>query len=377
VAIWSSSYDRELKDVFAVQEDIARSIATSLHMTLGLKPGESLVNERTKDPQLHDDYLRAVGLSRAFRADEAVELFNKVVARDPQFAPAWAGLAGAHQRALLGNLELRLGVIQEANDLVRDHLAKRDAAAEQAVKLDPDSADALCALGTTRSNRGDHIAAVDLKQRGVALDPDNPDCLQLMGLELARLGFAENAAGMMNHLLAIEPFVPVYRGNTARVLWAGGQTDTALRVMMKGGNPALLAQIYAAQGRYKEAADALAATPLPDNPVIARLGKTAVQLLRAAPRTAPPDSPELGTIDWVYLYAGAPERFMNSYETALRIGFQGGAPTVFEWAPEYHSIRQTARFKQWIRNSGIYAYWRTKGWPPQCHPTTSDDFECN
>ena len=69
VTIWSNSYDRQLRDVFAVQEDIARAVATSLHMTLGLKPGEELVNHRQIDPALHDQYLRAKNLVRSRRPD--------------------------------------------------------------------------------------------------------------------------------------------------------------------------------------------------------------------------------------------------------------------------------------------------------------------
>jgi hypothetical protein len=85
----------------------------------------------------------------------------------------------------------------------------------------------------------------------------------------------------------------------------------------------------------------------------------------------------LGILDWVYLYAGAPERFMNTYENQLRMGYLSGAPDGPEWAPAYRSIRQTERFKAWVRDSGILVYWRAKGWPPQCHPTTAEDFVCD
>ena len=59
--IWSENYDRELTDIFAIQEDIARTIATSLRMPLGLKPGENLVNNRSIDPESYQQFLRARG----------------------------------------------------------------------------------------------------------------------------------------------------------------------------------------------------------------------------------------------------------------------------------------------------------------------------
>src|SRR5947207_13771557 len=63
--VWTDSYDREMTDVFAIQEDIARAIATSLRMPLGLKPGERLVSNRGIDPESYQQYLRAKALVRA------------------------------------------------------------------------------------------------------------------------------------------------------------------------------------------------------------------------------------------------------------------------------------------------------------------------
>ena len=62
--IWAENYDRELTDIFAIQEDIARAITTSLRMPLGLKPGENLVNNRSIDTDSYQDYLRARALVR-------------------------------------------------------------------------------------------------------------------------------------------------------------------------------------------------------------------------------------------------------------------------------------------------------------------------
>src|SRR5579872_1216367 len=92
--VWAEDYDRELTDVFAIQEDIARAITASLHMTLGLKPGENLVNNRKIDSDSYDEFLRARGIfvSRTTGGNvrSAIPLFEGVVARNPSYAPAWA-----------------------------------------------------------------------------------------------------------------------------------------------------------------------------------------------------------------------------------------------------------------------------------------------
>ena len=381
--IWAENYDRDLTDVFAIQEDIARAITSSLHMTLGLKPGEQLVNQRQRDPALHDQYLRARNLVRARGAsvDQAITLLNDVVARDFNYAPGWAALALAYQAKRIQAEALVLTDLDNAKTFVRDMNARIEAAANQAIKLDPNQAEAWCALSVTRAGRGDHVSAVDLQRRGLAIDPDSPECLQ--NPELGTLGFVQELLPRRDHLLALEPFVPAFRDVTGRVLFAAGKNDAAAEVLKSalrpgGGADLVLAQVYAAEGRYRDATDVLDGWKT-GNPVVARVAATAARLLRALPAPAlPNERPELGALDWVYLYAGDPGRFMKTYEDHVQMQYAGGGlVSPMEWAPPYHGVRQTERFKIWVRDAGILTYWRARGWPPQCHPTTGDDFECN
>jgi TolB-like protein len=118
--LWTESYDRELKDVFAVQEDIAQAIAASLQVPLGLNAGQNLIANRTADTDSYQDYLRARGLlrTRGTSSREAIAVLEKVVARDPNFAPAWALLAYAYGLAP-GNLErTRIGSIEQARPAI-------------------------------------------------------------------------------------------------------------------------------------------------------------------------------------------------------------------------------------------------------------------
>jgi hypothetical protein len=67
---------------------------------------------------------------------------------------------------------------------------------------------------------------------------------------------------------------------------------------------------------------------------------------------------------------------MGAFEKGVRNGYQGGGSNGTQWAPTYAAVRKTERFKQYIRDAGILTYWRAKGWPERCHPTTGDDFAC-
>ena len=86
IRLWAETYDRQLTDIFQIQEDIARAIAAALRVPLGLSPGELLVPNRSIDLQAYDDYLRS-GARMHMHPDEAIALLEAVVARDPRFAP--------------------------------------------------------------------------------------------------------------------------------------------------------------------------------------------------------------------------------------------------------------------------------------------------
>src|SRR5262245_35221745 len=94
--VWTESYDRQLTGVFAIQEEIAQAIAGALRVPLGLQQGERLVANRTEDTASYQDYLRAKALVRSRGLQpltDATVLLEQVVARDPNYAPAWSLLA--------------------------------------------------------------------------------------------------------------------------------------------------------------------------------------------------------------------------------------------------------------------------------------------
>ncbi len=96
--LWSERYDRELKDVFAIQDEIARSIADRLKLTLGRERAEPLVNAGTKNLDAYQLYLkgRALLYRRGGAIPQAAECFDRAVKLDPDYALAWAGLADTY-----------------------------------------------------------------------------------------------------------------------------------------------------------------------------------------------------------------------------------------------------------------------------------------
>jgi adenylate cyclase len=382
---WSEIYDRELRDVFAVQEDIAHSIAAALHVPLGLKHGESLVSSRTSHLDSYQDYLRAKALVRARGPREsggpltqATKLLEQVVARDPNYAPAWAVLAQAYSLIPAFSPTQVGAPIEEFRRRIAESLIKAENAAARAIKLDPSNADGYIGLATVYTFRRQFIPAEDLFKKALSLDPANPDALQIYSVALATAGRLKDALPLRLRLRALEPFVPVFNAFTAQVLWLNGQDDAAIAMLETlprdtAFAATCLAQIHAAAGRFGEAADILVTAP----PGFYRpeAVETAAKLLRAAPVTArsPEQLPKLGPLSFVYLYVGAPERALEPAEDG-----DPDAPTaMLLWHPSAAAARKTERFKTLLLKTGMVAFWRERGWPDLCRAHGPDGFVCD
>jgi TolB-like protein len=101
--LWSETYDRELTDIFAIQDEIARSITDALAIELNLADaGQSLVPKSTDNMDAYDRYLEARGLIvQRIDFPRAIELLDEATRMDPQFAEGWAANAQAHPDAVL------------------------------------------------------------------------------------------------------------------------------------------------------------------------------------------------------------------------------------------------------------------------------------
>jgi adenylate cyclase len=370
--LWAENYDRELTGIFAIQEDIARAIATSLRMPLGLKPGENLVNNRSIDTDSYQQFLRAKALLLQGRPGqaEALKVLESLVARNPDYAPAWARLAEAYAHAIGA---VRRASVEELQRVKESYSPKWEAAVRRAIQLDPNSPDAnlgQAAFYDFISRR--YALAEDFYSKALALDPDIPDALEYHGEMLLTLGRVKEGLALSQRLQALEPFIPYYACEFAEALWLNGQDDAAIAILKDNrGRPGcragILPQIYASLGRYREAADLM------------KNVEDAARLLRTAPaKTAAPQSlPQLGPLNWIYLYIGVPERILEDWEEGAKAGFPLDQIGQYVWHPSYALLRKTERFKNLVRAGGYVDYWKVRGWPEFCHPTTGDDFACD
>lgn len=381
--LWAQNYDRNLTDMFHIQEDIAQAIAVSLSRPLGIAPGENPLSNRTKDGESYEASLRAKALIRSRRVNQindAIALLEKTVARNPDYAPAWALLGDAYRYVPRFDPMRLIGATEDAHITAEESLAKAEMAAKRAIMLDPDDAEGYLALASIAGARWNHALAVELQKKALALDPEHPDGLNGYGIRLAELGYLKRAVATKEHLQAIEPYVPAFRSTFSMILWASGQTQAAISINRgpPEGSDVMAALFYASDGRFKEAADTLQYASLED-PVYEPLRDAAVRLLRAKQDGAPvpKDLPFFGRAGWLYLYTDTPERVLEYHEGNLKLGVHGSIEVVELWGPAFAPIRKTERFKKFVSDAGFVDFWRASGWPDLCRPVGTEDFACD
>jgi len=204
--LWSSTFENDGGDAFAVQDEVTRGVVAGLSLQLGGSALAASQAGRTKDPEAHDLYLR--GLAAANAASEAdlrraLELYQQAIARDADFALAYAGMAWVHI------------FLADAYVPPIEAYAKAKAAAQAALQRDNQLADAhaLVAYATFGSDWGDP-ATIDREfHLALELDPNSANTLNLLGTYRCFGGRTDEAlreldrAGQLDPLSPLAPFL--------------------------------------------------------------------------------------------------------------------------------------------------------------------------
>ena len=280
--LWSETYDRELDDIFKVQDEIARAVIKSLKI--------SLFGSAPQPPNAANSQAYALYLQGRYFADrswdpaterKAVDLLQQAVRLDPSYARAWATLAGLYtQEATNGMrpaIEGRDTALRAADsaiafgpDLPETHMAKAKinyyldwdwaaAGAEinNARALDPTNSDALNGEAILADALGRNEDALRLRQQAIALDPLSPSKYFSLGRTYLKLGRPVDAEASFRRSLDLNPNGPFLHWNIALALLLRGEHAAALAEMQRETiAPAQLvgfALIYHAMGKAPEA----------------------------------------------------------------------------------------------------------------------------
>ena len=318
--LWSGSYDEPFTDIFTVQDTIAGRVRAALLPEMGAR--QSTLPRHTTDPEAYQLYIngrfyREMSAEAGLR--RAIEYFEQAIARDPDFAAAYAGLADAHSTLAIFGAEPP-----------REAFPRAQQAVARALELAPN-------LGAAHAARG-HIrfvyehdwagAEADLL-RAIELEPGYASAHQFLGLLYAELGRFEEGLHHMRHATALEPSRPMLSAVLGMVLVYQRRYDEAIAQLHKTleMDPDLptahtyLAMAYARRGDYEEAERHLAKVRTPTPGSFGYRGQ--IHALKGQRLEALREIEKLKAL--------SRERFVPSYDIATIYAALGDVDQAFIW----------------------------------------------
>jgi TolB-like protein/Tfp pilus assembly protein PilF len=387
--LWSESYDGDLKDVFALQEKIARAITDQLQVVLEGEQKTRLVPVSTSNPEAYSLYLQATSIfdrRDAPHFSDAVSALQQAIALDPKYARAYSRLATIY--TAMGSY---IQVDPEKNN------ALAIAEANAALALDPSLAEPHAALGLTYGKQpGGYVRQREEFERAIALDPDDVISNFWFGLSLVMSGYRAAGIARFDHALAVDPMMPNvvrWRGimyhfdgddvraeqylNRARsfglliadreladIAFQRGDTSAAIRKWSDGtryllrGLPPGSPEIVSA-GVFGDASARARALALLDD----YLSKPRPQLTQVT-----------GMVPLALARLGQPSRAL-----ALELDSPIGDSSDFfalMWSPQGKPMRALPEFPAFLRKMGLYALWDQYGPPDLCSKNDQGDYVC-
>ena len=325
--IWAERYDRTLQDVFAVQEEIASSIAAALRVALTPTESQKLLRDRPEDVRAYDLYLKGRALYGKYTPDsmrEALRLFEQATQLEPNYALAWAGIGDCYGQML------QWGTSTRPEELAKLGLE----AARRAISIDPNLPEAHKAEGLVLKMTGEYERSDEANERAIRANPRfNPSWINLgvRAFERCDLAQAERrmrravendpqdvfALNWLSQILLLtgrddEAFATIYRtigitqeqfhvtnayAHLAALHFQRGDLPGARRALVEGraagarvsAMQVLEAKIAAATGQLEEAGRLLTLVEsAPDLPPIPIVWAVEVSLLRNEPERARP-----------------------------------------------------------------------------------------
>ncbi len=373
--LWSETYDRELEDIFAIQEEISTHIVEALQVALGAGEVKAMADagSPTDNLEAYELYLKG----RYFwqrRGEEnirnAIDYLKKAIALDPAFARAWSALAAAY--ITLPTYSSEPWTWPEWFDEARD-------AAERALALDDTQADAYAVLGDVTRGANRWAQAEEYYLAAIQNEPKNVTGHLWYAEFLLCVGRLEDALRHNEIALELDPLSPGANINLASNYMALGRSDDAVSLARMGAKlghawgHGLIGLMHMRRGEYAEAESAfdIVSEAFGGLPVV--FSMAAKSLAAGTPQQAVAALPDLpveqvwpaGVVHSLVLLGAIDEAYDYLSEHFDKIG---GNDWFMLWGPEMAPFRQHPRFQGLVERLGLLDYWRAATWPDLCQP---------
>ena len=371
--IWSDTFDRELVDIFSIQDEIANAIVTALSAELGILQGTPAISvtKATENLDAYELYLKARGffLERQ-QLEESVALYERAVELDPGFARAWAGLAAVY------------AVVESWGITGRDWDSLAIEAAERALELDPGLSTPWAVMGQIAENNGDYISSMANLDRAIQLDSANATNFLWRGISYSTLGFQADAIEDYKHCLEIDPAYANCKRHLALAYMIVNENELALSLIEQVAKYGF--SVFGFQAQYLQRLISmdhrLAATMILLSPLDYDLTFPATAVLDAM--EFPERDHRRGLeelLNWIEKSGSTPAKFSVPFVSfkAYHLAEIFGDQVRWVWLRENTGFKTSEYFAPLMNKLGASAYWREKGFPPNCRPLGKEDFECD
>ncbi len=325
--LWSERYDRELEDVFAIQDDISQAIVKALRVILTEGEKKAIEKARTVSVQAYDYYLRGRQYFHQWRrksVEYARQMFNRAIEIDPDYALAHAGVADS------------CSLLYTYWDAREFNLRQADIASRKALELEPDLAEAHVARGIAVSLTKKFDEAEKEFETAMRLDPKLYEAAYFYGRGLKSQGRNAEAAKMFERASLLRPEDFLAPNFLSAVL-----NDMGLEAEAEAARQRALKLI---EERLELNPDDARATNL-GAVILGKIGdrERTIDYIRRSLAIDPEDSAILYNIACAYSLLGMSEEALSSLETAVDKGF--GHKEWVEHDTDLDSIRENPRFK--------------------------------
>ncbi|PHS24258.1 MAG: hypothetical protein COA84_09725 [Robiginitomaculum sp.] len=378
--LWSQTYDRPLtaENIFQIQDEIAQAIVDALGKSIAvLAKAEVVVDAPTENLTAYELYLKArpLYLARA-KLDIVDQLLGRAVEQDSDFAKAW------EMRAATNMLMPEYSYTEFPEE---EYMRRAVEYAGRALAADPDSATAIAVRADIRiiknqtsGARNDIGKIIEEFKHALAIDPRNGSALNWLGLAYGFIGDLDAALDQFTTCAKVEPYYAPCVENEYDALASMGRMEEARiafeaaldsgAVTDEWGNTALLAYFERKQ-LFMFATNQSRWLP----------GWRRHEAIYDAWRNIGADHSAL-VADIRAFAARTTEKRRDTFLANLLIplGAYDMQPSGLNmWSPENAGYRKSDEFDAYIRQSGVFDYWRKNGFPPQCKPVGADDFACD
>jgi adenylate cyclase len=371
--LWSENFDRELTDIFAIQDEIANAIVNALTGELGMGGEKAItVEAATENLDAYEMFLTARELfTKRDQLPESIRLFQKAVELDPNFARAWAGLAAVE--AVTEDYVHNDGI---------DHFPLAKEAALTAISLNPDMSLALAALGSLSSDwEGDIIGSIKYFDEALEKDAKNTSAWLWRGMDLANSGFLDEAMASFQRCIDIDPGYQNCRQHLATMYLYKGDMAMAHSLHDESLEHRFYANSQMFVSTFVRSGDRNLALVIADI-VLSSADAPVIEWIRAIENPGGDNSAGFARLkDWesrtdTGLRLAKIPVILLSFRAYNEIATMPGAVRSVLWHPDGDEFRTTPQFKAVIREMGVFKYWQARGFPPHCKPVGDDDFEC-